>query len=498
MIDYATIKNLAREHGLTVTDLTALAPKNDPFYTGRPSEVQAAEWFADLWQRFGYHSGVHLRRVHYQTQAQDPPIPLPTPLSWKEKLSGTPRTTGVYINNERCWDYLTEAGKWARYRNLVPPGAFVDRRNPEALIHAYWYNPGQELYEDPTPRYTPVNLWIDDDYGLPELPELPELPADLPEWPGFVVHGYSGLQQDYHLEIWVEKTTMNDVLLPVCRRYNVNLITGAGEMSITSVLDFMKRVERADRPARIIYISDFDPAGLGMPISVARKIEYFQRNEGYDGLDIRLQPLALTAGQIADYNLPRVPVKDSDLRKDNFEAAHGQGAVELDALEALHPGELTRIATSAILNYYDPTLHHRARERRAELATALNMERDTILDDFNPEMTALENDYEGLLDDYAQTRQQFDDLARQFQPELDRYQDRLTEIRIRAAALYAVLTDELDMVDLDLDPYALPAPILPDEPGDMLYNSYRTYLDQLESYKAHRLGLNGNGHQEAL
>ena len=41
--------------------------------------------------------------------------------------------------------------------------------------------------------------------------------------------------QRYHIEIWAEKTTMNDVLLPLCQRYGVNLITGAGEQSLTSV-----------------------------------------------------------------------------------------------------------------------------------------------------------------------------------------------------------------------------------------------------------------------
>jgi hypothetical protein len=38
---------------------------------------------------------------------------------------------------------------------------------------------------------------------------------------------------------------------------------------------------------RILYISDFDPAGAHMPVSVARKIEYLLRRDGHD-LDIRL------------------------------------------------------------------------------------------------------------------------------------------------------------------------------------------------------------------
>jgi hypothetical protein len=37
------------------------------------------------------------------------------------------------------------------------------------------------------------------------------------------------------------------------------------------------------------------------------------------------------------YRLPRIPVNETDLRRLGFEQAYGQGAVELDALEALVP-----------------------------------------------------------------------------------------------------------------------------------------------------------------
>jgi len=73
-MDYNTIKEMAKDQGIRINDLLALAPKNDPFYVGRDGEVTAAEWFADLWRQFGYTTGVHLRRVHYQVVSQDPPV----------------------------------------------------------------------------------------------------------------------------------------------------------------------------------------------------------------------------------------------------------------------------------------------------------------------------------------------------------------------------------------------------------------------------------------
>jgi len=76
MYTYEALKRLAKERGCKVTDFVALAPQNDPFYTGSPGERALAEWFATLWDRFGYSDNVHIRRVHYQIVSQDPPMQL--------------------------------------------------------------------------------------------------------------------------------------------------------------------------------------------------------------------------------------------------------------------------------------------------------------------------------------------------------------------------------------------------------------------------------------
>ena len=93
----------------------------------------------------------------------------------------------------------------------------------------------------------------------------------------------------------------------------------------------------AVRPASSTSAITTRPAG--MPVSIARKIEHILRREGHD-LDILLDPLLLTAEQVEHFDLPRIPIKDSDQRKGQFEARHGTGAVELDALEAIHPASL--------------------------------------------------------------------------------------------------------------------------------------------------------------
>ena len=45
--------------------------------------------------------------------------------------------------------------------------------------------------------------------------------------------GLSGFyrDQDFLVEMWAEKITMNDILGPLAHRFGFNLVTGVGEMS---------------------------------------------------------------------------------------------------------------------------------------------------------------------------------------------------------------------------------------------------------------------------
>lgn len=477
-MNYSTIKQLAKENGLKISDLVALAPNNDPFYTGRDSEMIAAEWFVGLWQRFGYRQGVHLRRMHYQVVSQKPPIARPD--------------GQVYENSEKDWAYLNNAGKWARYLDLVSPDAFVDRRNPEAIINTRWRTPSSWDWQDPTPKY---KVYKDDEfyeYSLPKLPELDDLPERLPYPPSFEVDGYDGIQQDFHIETWCEKTTMNDVLEPVCRRYNVNLVLGAGEMSITAVVDFLERVvASSERPARILYISDYDPAGLGMPVSVARKIEFFQRNDTrYQGLDIRLQPIILSSEQVQSYDLPRVPVKSSDKRKAKWEASHGKGQVELDALEAIYPGELAEIVTQAILGYWDTTLNERSSQAKQAFMNTLDNNREEVIARYDSKLRDISHEYSMLLADFRQTQDDFDKLVSDFRPKIDAYKSRLDRILGEVDAVNGEIYSHLDQIYIDTSKgeYRLPEPRLPLENDHDLYISTRDYFSQIEAYNQHRNG----------
>jgi hypothetical protein len=72
-----------------------------------------------------------------------------------------------------------------------------------------------------------------------------------------------------------------------------------------------------------------------------------------DNLDIQLQPVCLTHDQCVEYRLPRTPIKQSERRGARFEVRYGQGATEVDAFEALHPGALRHILVREIERFYD-------------------------------------------------------------------------------------------------------------------------------------------------
>jgi hypothetical protein len=95
--DYAKLKDLAQQMGRKVTDLIALSRNHDPFYVGTTAHVTNGKWFAELWQRFDFTDGIHIRRMHYLIVSQKEPVLLPN--------------RSKYENTEQCWGFLADASE---------------------------------------------------------------------------------------------------------------------------------------------------------------------------------------------------------------------------------------------------------------------------------------------------------------------------------------------------------------------------------------------------
>jgi hypothetical protein len=346
-------EGVKRGQGWTVTSgercILAMDRSNDPFYAGQGYQAGLGKWFADLHQRLGFaNRRSHLRFIHYVASGEEPNPETGEKL--QERLpDGTP-----YENTDDNWSLLVEASKHARNMELVDPRLIVDRRTPRPFLNGP---------TEPAPEPT-VDVYE------PEL-TLPEIEVDALE-PSlnrarFYTFGYSytTAHEPSLIELWVEKN-LDDADTPLieglCEELGVNLVTGIGFMTISSVYALLERRATLDKPLRILYLSDFDPAGEHMPVGPARHIEFAIRNMP-ETPDIRLHHLALTHEQVRARDLPRIPIKDSDKRKENFERKRGVGATELNAMMAeTRVVDFEEILRSAVLSLRDRDLRRKLRQ----------------------------------------------------------------------------------------------------------------------------------------
>jgi hypothetical protein len=469
-IDYARLKAFAQTVGRSLGSLIALSDDNDPFLADRPGRRKnGAQWFAELWNRLDVPDGVHLRRLHYLL-VSTAGIRLP---------DGAP-----YENTHKCWKDLGRASQDARYLDLVPAGAFVDRRAAEPVV----YTPSDVasdasvLIQSSRPALAEASDCALIQYGAPnyEFPDLPSAYLCEPK-----------VADPYSIEVWVEKSSMNDILLPIAQNRAVTLVTGVGELSVTHCHALVRRAREHGGRTRILYISDFDPAGTGMPISVARKVEFFLRHGGLRHLDIWLDPLVLTAEQVTEYRLPRIPIKDSDKRRAQFEARHGEGAVELDALEALHPGALREIVEAAIDRFRKPVT-----DLRRRIASKARKVRDEI-----------KNAEAGVIDRHTEAIEELREAWEETESEITEHQDAIaaaierceqviagheqaiTEMseawQARAEPIWQQIASEIEQEVPAVEQIEWPA-LADEELADPLFDSTRDYVAQVERYKRHQ------------
>jgi hypothetical protein len=424
----------------------ALKPKDDPFNLGQPMRINRAKWFAQLWNTFGFPHGVHLRRIHYALVGlADVPTPELTGRSRSSYMRWRGSTTGmpVFVNTDDCWRMLTDGGRDARYLGLVPANAFVDRRNDEAQIFLFG--------EPELPVASPVDgqpfdilggNWLYPPGWQTEMEDAPKIP------------------QAYHVEVWAEKTSMNDILVPLCERLGVNLVTGAGHLSLTVADDLIGRIERSGRPTRVLQIVDADTFGKDMPPAMARKIEFrmhqVERDYGAKP-DIQLRRIVLTPEQIEEYQLPASP-------EDGV-------SVELDALEANHPGVFGQIVEEEISRYLDPNLDDKVQ---------------IVFDAFNHSIEDA-NDAVVTLEE----QDEIEDLEEQRKALAAEFDAKLAALNERAKELFAAIAERRDqrIADGDAPEFEFDrAEIEPagEEDDDALYDSGRDYVEQLERYKEYK------------
>jgi hypothetical protein len=460
---------LAKAHRRRLDTLYTLGSANDPFMADQDFRSKHVHWIARLFGTMELSARVHVRQIHYKLVSQETPV---------LQVDGTP-----YVNSSDCFNRLCDAIRDARYLGLIPTNWIIDRRNPEPIIN--------HVNEDDVAAEVAVSAGSIKRhmFGSGYSPPTIELPETL------LLHE-PHVGQRYHLEIWIEKSTANEVLLPLGREYGLNIATFIGEVSATACKNLVDRAVASGRPVRILHVTDFDPAGRDMPVSAAVKIDFFARQSGVD-LDIRLEHVALTEEQCIEHRLPRTPIKETETRLARFEAQYGAGATELDALEALRPGALGDILRGHIARYYDPDLHAGVRTAVDEYTDALFDADAEIEERFSEELADIDDQRERIeaaFDEvHRPAREAYDRIVRlaeaRYSRALESARGKVMEMEDRlvtqAEPLLARMKAALEDTMPDPDQFDWPEPAEGDEEDDALYDSTRGYVEQVDLFRAH-------------
>lgn len=317
---YENIKQMARrDSDCSITDLIVLTSQNDPYYIGTPTEIRYAEWIAEIVRQFleeRERRKVHDRTIHYYVLSRNLRRPIGRS-GWR-----------VFRGNSNDFSWVMKSIQNARILGYIPWSCIEDKKNPELIKNA---------------RY-----WQHD-----EIEDISITPGEIAKVISKEFYPFNPqLQQAYHVEIWAEKTTINDILEPIGEKYRVNIQTFSGQSTSTKVFELIERISTIDKPVRILYISDYDTYGHNMPVACARKIQWFIDEMGLEQ-DVKLEKILLTREQVEEYELPAAP--DS------------RNKVEIDALEVYHPGETKRIVEAAVSKYKDLELVQEISRRNARV-----------------------------------------------------------------------------------------------------------------------------------
>lgn len=130
------------------------------------------------------------------------------------------------------------------------------------------------------------------------------------------------------IEIWVESRSIASVILDDCQELAVSLYPAGGFTSKTLAFDAAASLNKMDLdgiPVRVIYIGDFDPAGVMIDVDVERKI----RKHLDPDIDLSFERVGINPDQIEQFGLPTKLRKKTDRR-----SLHVKETVEAEAMPA--------------------------------------------------------------------------------------------------------------------------------------------------------------------
>ncbi len=152
-----------------------------------------------------------------------------------------------------------------------------------------------------------------------------------------------------HVELVVEKLTVQGIIEPVAKRYTMPMTVGRGYCSIQPRYEIVQRYMQSGKDRLVLLIaSDFDPDGEEIAESFVKSIR-----DDFNVSEVRASKILLRRDQIEDWGLPanQLEAKESSSKFTKFVERYGSRAVY--ELEAVQPSQMQQAVIDAIESTID-------------------------------------------------------------------------------------------------------------------------------------------------
>ncbi|WP_417736295.1 ParB N-terminal domain-containing protein [Rosistilla oblonga] len=230
---------------------------------------------------------VTVRQVHYGL-LNNPPL----------RNASTGRQRAKYQNDRASYQDLCDLLTRARLSGLIDWNSVVDETRPRSGLS----------YQTDVAEFVDASMWH----------FLRNYRRDLLQ------------SQSDHIELVLEKLTVQSIIEPVASRYCVPMTVGRGYCSIGPRQEMVQRFRQSGKDRMVLLVvSDFDPDGDEIAESMARSIR-----DDFGVHDIVASKILLRDDQVKNWNLPvQLDAKESSSKFKKFVEKYGSASVfELEAV----------------------------------------------------------------------------------------------------------------------------------------------------------------------
>lgn len=175
--------------------------------------------------------------------------------------------------------------------------------------------------------------------------------------------GAAGIERP-NIVLWMASPGLARLVLPVCLKRSVALVSVEGRPTADAVARFVDRTRggsdgrgQSRRPTLDLCLSDLSPEGLAFSRELALLIRD-KISPGGGGPDLRMARIGLSPRQVRDLGIPTIPEKARS-KEEKMEYSRRvkpagfdpERIVELDALEAYHPGGIAGFVEEVLARF---------------------------------------------------------------------------------------------------------------------------------------------------